>query len=63
MGDALEEFIDFMVQAIVALEIEIGRLIGKGKLSQSKEPRDNCSAAEALNSLGEQKVGHAMIAM
>lgn len=51
-----------MVKAIVALEIEITRLVGKAKLSQNKDQRDIRSAAEALNSLGEQKVGHAMIA-
>ena len=62
MGDAPREFTDSMLKAIVALEIEITRLVGKAKLSQNKELRDIRGAAEALNSLGEQKIGHAMIA-
>jgi transcriptional regulator len=62
MGDAPREFTDSMLKAIVALEIEITQLVGKAKLSQNKELRDIRGAAEALNSLGEQKIGHAMIA-
>ncbi|MBI1366783.1 MAG: FMN-binding negative transcriptional regulator [Alphaproteobacteria bacterium] len=62
MGDAPREFTDSMLKAIVALEIEITRLVGKAKLSQNKEKRDIRGAAEALNALGEQKIGHAMIA-
>lgn len=62
MGDAPREFTDSMLKAIVALEIEITRLVGKAKLSQNKELRDTRGAAEALNSLGERKIGHAMIA-
>jgi transcriptional regulator len=61
MGDAPREFTDSMLKAIVALEIEITRLVGKAKLSQNKELRDIRGAGEALNSLGEQKIGHAMI--
>lgn len=62
IGDAPREFTDAMVEAIVALEINISRLVGKAKLSQNKEQRDIRGAAEALNSLGERKIGHAMIA-
>lgn len=62
MGDAPREFTDAMVKAIVALEINISRLVGKAKLSQNKEQRDIRGAAEALNSLGERKIGQAMIA-
>lgn len=62
MGDAPREFTDSMLKAIVALEIEITQLVGKAKLSQNKELRDIRGAAEALNSLGEQKIGYAMIA-
>jgi len=62
MGDAPREFTDSMLKAIVALEIEITQLVGKAKLSQNKELRDIRGAAEALNSLGEQKIGRAMIA-
>ncbi|MHA6688718.1 FMN-binding negative transcriptional regulator [Mesorhizobium sp. A556] len=62
MGDAPREFIDTMVKAIVGLEIEITRLVGKAKLSQNKELRDIRSAGETLNSQGEYKVGQAMLA-
>lgn len=62
MGDAPREFIDTMVKAIVGLEIEITRLVGKAKLSQNKELRDIRGAAEMLNSHGELNMGQAMLA-
>jgi transcriptional regulator len=62
MGDAPREFIDSMVKAVVALEIEITRLVGKLKLSQNKELRDIRGAAAALNVRGEDKIGPAMLA-
>jgi len=62
MGDAPREFTDSMLKAIVALEIEITRLIGKAKLSQNKELRDIRSAGEALVGQGDEKIGQAMLA-
>ncbi len=34
------EYIDAMLKAIVGVEIEITRLVGKSKLSQNKDARD-----------------------
>jgi transcriptional regulator len=62
MGDAPREFIDSMVKAIVALDIEITRLVGKAKLSQNKERRDIRGAGEALIAQGEGQIGPAMLA-
>ncbi len=61
MGDSPREFIDSMVKAIVALEIEITRLVGKAKLSQNKEQRDVRSAGEALIAQGDEQLGQAML--
>lgn len=61
MGDAPREFTDSMVKMIVALEIEITRLVGKAKLSQNKEQRDIRSAGEALIEQGDEKLGRAML--
>src|SRR3546814_20185759 len=40
MTDSPKDFIDTMLKAIVGIEIEITRLVGKSKLSQNKEVRD-----------------------
>jgi transcriptional regulator len=60
MGDSPREFIDTMVKAIVGLEIEITRLVGKAKLSQNKEVRDIRSAGETLLARGSKAIGSAM---
>ncbi|WP_184877998.1 FMN-binding negative transcriptional regulator [Mesorhizobium sangaii] len=62
MGDAPRDFIDTMVKAIVGLEIEVTRLVGKTKLSQNKEVRDISNAGEMLNAQGDRRVGEAMLA-
>ncbi|RJT41470.1 FMN-binding negative transcriptional regulator [Mesorhizobium waimense] len=62
MGDAPREFIDAMVKAIVGLEIEVTRLVGKVKLSQNKELRDIRNAGEILNAQGDHQIGEAMLA-
>ncbi|MER8537244.1 FMN-binding negative transcriptional regulator [Mesorhizobium sp. M1005] len=62
MGDAPKDFIDTMVKAIVALEIEITGLVGKSKLSQNKEVRDIQNAGEMLNARGVNGMGEAMLA-
>ena len=62
MGDAPRDFIDTLVKEIVGLEIEITRLVGKAKLSQTKEPRDIRNAGEVLVAQGDLGVGQAMLA-
>ena len=61
MTDAPGDYIDTMLKAIVGLEIEITRLVGKIKLSQNKEARDIRSAAEMLTAQGETVIGEAML--
>ena len=62
MADSSKEFIDTMLKAIVGLEIEITRLVGKSKLSQNKEVRDIRSAGETLKAQGDHEIGDAMLA-
>jgi len=62
MTDAPEDYIDMMLKAIVGIEIEITRLVGKSKLSQNKEVRDIRSAGERLVAQGDKGVGEAMLA-
>lgn len=62
MTDSSREVIDAMLQAIVGLEIDITRLVGKFKLSQNKEVRDIRGAGEALKAQGDHAIGDAMLA-
>ncbi len=48
MTDSPAEYIDTMLKAIVGIEIEITRLVGKFKLGQNKDARDMRGAGQAL---------------
>ena len=48
MGDAPADYVTQMLGAIVGIEIEVTRLVGKWKLGQNKEARDRRGAADAL---------------
>jgi len=61
MTDSSNEYIDEMLAAIVGIEIEITRMIGKWKLSQNREERDRVNAAEELRKRGEQAMAAAML--
>lgn len=64
MGDAPADFISQMLGAIVGIEIEVTRLVGKWKLGQNKAAADRRGAAEALlASQAEEQhaVGQAML--
>lgn len=61
MTDSSKEYIDQMLAAIVGIEIEIIKLIGKWKLSQNREERDRINAAEELRRRGEQVTSTAML--
>lgn len=63
MTDGPKDYIDAMLKAIVGIEIEITRLIGKTKLSQNKEARDVEAASAALISQGDHCIGNAMQAV
>jgi transcriptional regulator len=60
MGDSSREFIDSMLAAIVGIEIDITRLVGKSKLGQNKERRDLQGAIDGLRNIGEQPLADAM---
>jgi transcriptional regulator len=62
MGDSAPESIDTLLTAIVGVEIEITRLVGKSRISQNKELRDLRAAGEALRAEGEHAIGDAMLA-
>jgi transcriptional regulator len=61
MSDAPKDYMDTMVKAIVGLEIEITRIVGKSKLSQNKDVRDIQSAGDALVASGSRAIGMAML--
>ncbi|MFM0632029.1 FMN-binding negative transcriptional regulator [Paraburkholderia xenovorans] len=64
MGDAPTDFISQMLGAIVGIEIEVTRLVGKWKLGQNKVAADRRGAAETLlarSSDEQQAVGQAML--
>ncbi|WP_144138796.1 FMN-binding negative transcriptional regulator [Paraburkholderia sp. BCC1884] len=64
MGDAPADFISQMLGAIVGIEIEVTRLVGKWKLGQNKAAADRRGAAEALLASqddGQRAVGQAML--
>lgn len=62
MTDAPKDYIASMLKAIVGVEIEITRLVGKFKLGQNKEARDIRGAGQALKDSGKIVLGEAMLA-
>ena len=60
MADSDPAFIDGMLAAIVGLEIEITRIVGKWKLGQNKDARDRLGAIDALRRRGHADVADAM---
>lgn len=61
MGDAPADYIDAMLKAIVGLEVEVTRLVGKFKLGQNREVPDRRGAGEALVRQGDAALGQAML--
>jgi transcriptional regulator len=64
MGDAPADYISQMLGAIVGIEIEVTRLVGKWKLGQNKEARDRRGAVDALLASGgeaQEAVAEAML--
>lgn len=62
MTDSSSEYIDSMLNAIVGLDVEITRLVGKSKLGQNKDERDIRGAAQGLKAQGHHEIGDAMLA-
>ncbi|GAB5097810.1 FMN-binding negative transcriptional regulator [Caballeronia sp. HLA56] len=61
MGDAPVDYVEQQLDAIVGLEIEVTRWVGKRKLGQHKDARDIRGPAGMLNSRGNQQIGDAML--
>ena len=62
MTDSPSEFIEEMLAAIVGIEIDIKRLVGKWKLSQNREERDRIGAAQELSGRGRSAMSEAILA-
>jgi len=62
MTDAPKDYIDTMLKAIVGIQIDITRLLGKTKISQNKEARDIAGAGNALKQKGEHTIADLMLA-
>jgi len=60
MGDSAPDFINGLLQAIVGIEIELTRLVGKSKLGQNREVRDRLGAAAGVAGLGNDETAVAM---
>jgi len=60
MGDSAPDFITGLLQAIVGIEVELTRLVGKSKLGQNREARDRLGAAAGLEGLGNAEAAQAM---
>ncbi|NYE25376.1 FMN-binding negative transcriptional regulator [Pigmentiphaga litoralis] len=61
MSDGDKDYIDMRLKAIVGIEIEVTRLVGKFKLSQNREVRDIENAGKTLVAQGSDVVGNAML--
>jgi transcriptional regulator len=60
MADAPRDYLETMVQAVVGIEIEVERLVGKFKLGQNKEAADRQGAIDALQAKGQIDLAEAM---
>jgi transcriptional regulator len=60
MGDSAPDFINGLLQAIVGIEIDVTRLVGKSKLGQNREDRDRLGAAVGVEGLGHTPAAEAM---
>lgn len=62
MTDSAPEYIDAMLKAIVGIQVDVTRIVGKYKLGQNKDRRDLESAGRAVLESGGVKIGEAMLA-
>jgi len=61
MTDAPKDYIAARLAAIVGIEIEIIKVVGKSKVSQNRQERDRVSAAEELARRGDAVLARAML--
>lgn len=60
MADAPRDYVEAMVAAVVGIEIEIDRLVGKFKLSQNKEEGDREGAIQGARERGGEGLASTM---
>lgn len=60
-SDSPSEYIEELIKAIVGIEVEIIRLVGKSKLGQDEQLRDIVAAGHALKKQGHDVIGDAML--
>jgi transcriptional regulator len=60
MEDSDSAYIEKMISAVVGIEVEIDRIVGKSKLSQNKDARDREHAAVELEKRGKTEAAEAM---
>jgi transcriptional regulator len=63
MADSPKDYIDSLAKAIVGIEIQITRLVGKSKLGQDEVLRDIVGAGTALKQQGNDAIADAMLAI
>ena len=61
MGEAPKDYMNTLLKAIVGIEIEVEKLIGKSKLGQDEISKDVVGAAQALEKQGEKIISTAML--
>lgn len=60
MADAPRDYLDQMLAAIVAFEIEVTRVQAKAKLGQNRAPLDRAGAIDGLEGHGDDALARAM---
>jgi len=60
MSQAPADFLDDMLAAIVAFEIDVDQITGKSKLSQNRTDSDNNAVSSTLKARGETRLGDRM---
>lgn len=60
MADAPRDYMEKMLEGIVAFRIEVGRTLAKSKLSQNREERDYQGVIEGLRATGHDKMANGM---
>ncbi len=61
MADSPQDFIDEALKAIVGIDVEVTRLVGKAKLGQNRDLRDVHGAAAGLRLQGPNAIADAML--
>jgi transcriptional regulator len=60
MRDAPRDYMDGMLDNIVAFSVAVGRVEAKSKLSQNREPRDYEAVRDQMRAQGKQDLAHRM---